>query len=95
VFSRSDCYRRTTNLRVRPVPEMDVCLVFTPDRPHLYRLNAAAWLVFELCDGRSGAALEAEYDEAMQQDDGSAVEGLHGIVAEFEQRGIIERFAPA
>jgi hypothetical protein len=67
--------------------------VFTPHRPNLYTLNATAWLVLELCDGKDGAALEAAYHRAMGREPGqpdSATE-LHEIVADFERKGIVER----
>jgi hypothetical protein len=30
----------------------------------MFRLNARAWLILELCDGREGAAIERDYVEA-------------------------------
>lgn len=88
----ADCYTRTPSLRVRPVPELGCCLVFTPDRPNLYSLNAKAWLVLELCRGQSSAALEAAYREALEEQ-GIADEagGLGGILLDLERKGILQR----
>lgn len=59
-------YSKTPNIRIRPVNEMDVCLVYTPNSPKLYTLNPTAWLVMELCDGRDLAALERRYYAAIE-----------------------------
>src|SRR5262249_13671885 len=66
VSCRSDCYRKVTNVRVRPVPEMSTCLVFTPDNPEVYTLNPTAWLILQLCDGRPKAAIADSYHAAVE-----------------------------
>ena len=48
-------------MRVRGVPEMAVCLVFTPNNPEVFTLNPSAWLILQLCDGRSEAEIAREY----------------------------------
>lgn len=91
--SRSDCYRRTPDLRVRPVPELGYCLVFTPDRPKLYTLNAAAWLLLELCGGQDLDALEAEFREVYSEQGtgaGDAPDVQH-IIEDLECKGILLR----
>ena len=65
--SRRRCYRRAQGLRVRPVPEVGHCYVYTPAQPRLYALNMAAWLVLELCEGRSPRALTQAYAEEMER----------------------------
>jgi hypothetical protein len=62
----SGCYRKTRRLRIRPVPEREVCLVYTPGNPNLYTLNATAWVVLELCDGRTLAQLEKAFHESVE-----------------------------
>lgn len=57
---------KAPNLRIRAVREMECCLVYTPDCPNIYTLNSAAWLIFELADGRSWTAAEAVFVDAMQ-----------------------------
>lgn len=59
-------FRRTPGLRVRPVPELGTCLVFTPSppapRPRLHRLNPTAWLLLEIASRAGGPeAREAEF----------------------------------
>jgi hypothetical protein len=44
-------------LRLRPLPELGACLAYTPAAPRLHQLNATAWLILELVDGRDDAAL--------------------------------------
>ena len=48
-------------LRLRPVPELGTCIAYTPAAPRLHRLNATAWLVLELMDGRPPGAVEAGF----------------------------------
>lgn len=59
-------YRRAPDIRLRPVPEMEICLVFTPANPNVYTLNAACWLILELCDGRPWDEIETEYVAAFR-----------------------------
>lgn len=93
MFFPQDCYSRMPSLRIRPVPELNCCIVFTPQRPHLYTLNPSAWLILELCDGQDGRSLEAAYRSAIeaQTDDASVDSELHAVVEDFEQKGIVER----
>jgi hypothetical protein len=60
-FERGDRFARNPAAVVREADEWDCAVVFEPDRPILCMLNATAWLVFELCDGRSFGAIQAEY----------------------------------
>lgn len=94
MFSLRASYRKTRNLRIRPIPEMGLCLVFTPAAPQLYTLNPAAWLVLELCDGRTGRSLEREYARAITESSRASTptaEDVRGIVQDMERKGIIER----
>jgi hypothetical protein len=52
-------------VRLRPVPELGVCLVYTPARPSLHRLNATSWLIASLCDGRPYAEIVAAFRAAL------------------------------
>ena len=63
---RNGCFRKTRRLRIRPVPEREVCLVYTPKSPNLFTLNATAWVVLELCDGRSLPALREAFRDAVE-----------------------------
>ncbi len=58
---RKGFYRKSAGLRVRAVPEMGLCLVFTPRDPNLYTLNPTSWLILEMCDGATPRALERSY----------------------------------
>lgn len=86
-----DCFRRPPELRVRPVPELGYCLVFTPARPMLYTLNAAAWLLLELCDGQDLETLEADFLAACtEQGIGpDEVPDVHHIIQDLADKGII------
>jgi hypothetical protein len=66
VSYRNGCFKKTRHLRIRPLPEMEACLVYTPANPNLYTLNATAWVVLELCDGRSLSALQKAFYGAVE-----------------------------
>jgi hypothetical protein len=63
---RQGCFHKSEGLRVRLVEEMDVCLVYTPLKPRLHTLNLSAWLVLEMCDGRSLRSLQRAYYAAIE-----------------------------
>jgi hypothetical protein len=86
----TDCFTVETGVRLRPVPEMGVCLAYTPSRPALHRLNAASWLIVSLCDGRHAAAMEAAYRTALPGAAGST-EALHRGLDDLLALGVIRR----
>ena len=63
MFYPTGCFRHSPGLRSRPVPELRCCIVFTPAEPKLFTLNPNAWLILELCDGKTPTALETAYVE--------------------------------
>jgi len=91
--SPSVCYRRPPDLRVRPVPELGYCLVFTPNRPTLYTLNAAAWLLLELCDGQDLHALECDFRGVYAEQGVGAGDApdVRLIIEDLECKGILLR----
>jgi Coenzyme PQQ synthesis protein D (PqqD) len=92
VFYPNGCYKKTANLRIRPIPEMQACVVFTPDTPNLYTLNPTAWLVMALCDGRAGKALESAYYDTVEPlvTRRQAAAELRRTLADLQQKGIVK-----
>jgi hypothetical protein len=80
---------------VRPVPELEFCLVFTPDDPNLYTLNPAAWLIFEACDGRSASELEVFYRKTFEPllSPSEAHEQFSETVADLLKKRVLEYVA--
>ncbi len=93
MFSQRACYAKTRNLRMRPVPEMGICFVFTPAKPKLYTLNTSAWFVLALCDGRRGRELVDAYAEeiAPHLSRDQALAEIRNAVQDLELKGIIAR----
>jgi hypothetical protein len=85
-------YRTVPDIRVRPIDEMDVCLVYTPSDPKLYTLNPTAWLVMELCDGRDWTSLERGYYAAIEplRSREAAKAELERAVEDLVSMGIVE-----
>jgi hypothetical protein len=69
IFVSSQTLRLSRNpeAKLRPVPEWGRCLVYTPENPELFELNATAWLALELCDGRPLEAVEADFADAVAE----------------------------
>jgi hypothetical protein len=66
----TDRYSQAPGLRLRPVRELGVCVVFAPAEARLFRLNAQSWLVLELCrGGTTAAALRDAWREAVASAD--------------------------
>ncbi|MCO6414666.1 hypothetical protein JYK14_00530 [Siccirubricoccus sp. KC 17139] len=85
MFSPSIRYSQAPGLRLRPVRELGVCVVFAAEEARLYRLNAQAWLVLALCrEGLSGPALQAAWREAVAPEDAA----LEGRPAECLQQAV-------
>ena len=68
---------RIPGLRIRPVPELRQCLVYRPKPPKLFRLNLAAWLALELCDGSDRARVLSAYREAVGNHVSGADAAMH------------------
>ena len=83
-----------TGVRLRPVPEMGVCLAYTPRHPALHSLNAACWLIASLCDGRPLAEIAAEYRAALGNEAGSETALRQGI-EQLLAIGVVRRLPPA
>lgn len=60
-------YTKTPDLKLRPLQELGYLLVFTPSRPGLHWLNLNAWLIFELCDGKTEEQLHQAYLAAVSR----------------------------
>jgi coenzyme PQQ synthesis protein D (PqqD) len=86
------CYRKVHTVRVRGVPEMALCLVFTPDNPEIFTLNPSAWLILQLCDGRSETEIAREYlsatEPALSPED--VTNEVRRGLASLVKQGIIE-----
>jgi hypothetical protein len=74
---------------------MAFCLVFTPDNPEIFTLNPSAWLILQLCDGRSEAQIAREYlaatEPAVSPEEVTS-EVRRGL-ASFVKQGIVEQYA--
>ncbi len=92
---RNGCFRHAPGLRLRRLPEMNSCLVFKPGVPHLYTPNLSAWLLLELCPGRTDLELEAAFVDAVSPtlDEGEARHQASVGVELLLQQGLIERTA--
>jgi hypothetical protein len=71
---------------------MDFCLVFTPDDPQIYTLNPSAWLILQLCDGKSEAAVADGFHAAVEplltRDE--ALREVQAGISSLLQMGIVE-----
>lgn len=70
---------------------MEICFVFTPKTPQIFTLNATAWLVLELCDGRPLRRIERAFlsaiGAAMTRDE--ARQAMRRGIEYLEEKGIV------
>lgn len=72
MLSRNGCYEKTPDVVVRTFENWGRAYAFTPDNPEIYDLNASAWFIVELCDGRPFTQIEADYVAALRDRIGTA-----------------------
>ena len=79
----------------RPGPGLGICYVVTPAQLKLDTLNASAWLVLALCDGRRGRTLVDAYAGKMSPGvtRAAALGEVRDAIADLERKGIVERLA--
>ncbi len=65
MFSRNGCYAKTPDVVLRPFEEWGHAYAFTPSEPDIIDLNATAFFIVELCDGRPYAQIEHDFVEAI------------------------------
>ena len=85
-------FRRSRGLRLRPLPEREVCFVYVPKRPNLYTLNATAWMILELCRGQPLKDLQAEFYDNIEplMSRQEAADYVLACLDEFVQNLIVE-----
>jgi hypothetical protein len=64
-LSPADRLLRRSDLVVRPVPELRMCMVYRPKPSRIITLNATGWMLFELCNGSTIGQIEHEYCKAL------------------------------
>jgi hypothetical protein len=86
-------WKHSSGLRLRPVPELGICLAYRPKPPALHGLNLTSWLVLQLCDGRNDAALAEAYRDCVQPAGGAgdAAGALDLALHQLKDLGLIER----
>ena len=91
MFSRNGCYAKTPDVVLRPFSEWGHAYAFTPSEPDIIDLNATAFFIVELCDGRPYAQIENDYVAAVESKVGSnkAREQFQTGFAQLLERNII------
>ena len=84
-LSPAERLERRRDLVVRPLPEINMCMVYRPRPARIVTLNMSCWLLLEVCDGATVAHIE-ETCAAMLAGKGGAAErervrtGLQALV---------------
>lgn len=91
MFSRNGCYAKTPDVVVRPFAEWGHAYAFTPDDPDIIDLNATAYFIVELCDGRPYGQIENDFVETVGARVGTdkAREQFQSGFAQLLERNII------
>lgn len=80
---------QSPGLRLRPVPELRLCLAYRPRPPRLFKLNPTAWLLLELIDGCSRIELVDRLVDAVGGNKERAEELLEAGLAALLEAGLI------
>lgn len=64
--SRPIRYRPCADLRVREVPEMELCLAYSPGQAQIFTLDALGWFLLRACKRRTLDELVESYAEVME-----------------------------
>lgn len=86
-------YRKAVDLRTHAIARAECLMAFSPSAPKVHWLDLTAWLIFELCEGRTDAELERAYLEAVAGRTASdeARHQLRSGLAALASRKLIER----
>ncbi len=89
--------RLTSSLRLRPVPELEICLAYLRNPPRLLRLNLEAWALLEAVEASGAAESQAAAIRSVLEESGWQIgEGdLQRMLAGLEQQGLLQRPALA
>lgn len=84
-FCPSDVAWQRADLKIRPVPEIGLCMVYRPRPSRIIALNLGCWLLLELCDGSRIEDILGRYINALVRrgrgpPDGHAELGLQALV---------------
>ena len=91
MFSRNGCYAKTPDVVLRPFAEWGHAYAFTPSEPDIIDLNATAFLIVELCDGRPYTQIENDFVDVVGNKVGAqkAREQFQTGFAQLLERNII------
>lgn len=73
MISRNGCYAKTPDVVLRPIAEWGHAYAFAPSESDIIDLNATAWMIVELCDGRPYGEIEASYVDVVGPRIGAAL----------------------
>jgi len=63
---------RRSDLVLRPLPELRMCMVYRPRPARIVTLNPTGWMLLELCNGETVEEIEAAYGACMTSGGGAA-----------------------
>ncbi len=86
--SRNGCYAKTPDVLLRAFDEWGHAYAFTPSEPDIIDLNATAYFIVELCDGRPYRQIENDFVEIVGERIGADV-ARHQFQSGFAQ--LLER----
>lgn len=83
-------YEKVPGVRLRPVEEWEGLMAYTPERPALHWLNPVAWMVIELCDGKSEPEVVEAFREALPSKAEQAAETVPQCLEMLVAKGLVQ-----
>ncbi len=90
--STSERFRAAEQLRVRPVPEWDSCLVLDAERARLHELNLTCWLILELAQNLGYSDIVANYEACVGDRRPSAARDVQAGLRDLLEAGLLVRY---
>ena len=87
--SAETVYRRSDSVRLRTFDDFHAALAYVPEGPALHWLNSSAWLVLEICDGRSYEEIRKTFAEVQPDRADSADALVRDCLESLEQKSIV------
>lgn len=66
-FCPNQCLERRSDLVIRPLPEIRMCMVYRPRPALMVSLNPSSWMLLELCNGSTVDQIVEAYSRLLAE----------------------------
>jgi hypothetical protein len=66
-LSPDERLKRRDDLVIRPLPEINMCMVYRPRPARIITLNPSSWMLLEICNGSTVREIEDAYSQILAE----------------------------